>query len=781
MKFSDRELNSLRRAFDKLPVLNTSKLEFKTIKDILFRLDKEALIQLKNSNIKWVSHLADMKLNGGLGESINESNSKINAQQKWTLTVDGKVVKTFDSKRAAVIAQNKITQTSDNWKSVSIELKESINEASTEQINTKLNLKVKQHLDVYLKGKTPSSAEFHHTIALILSEALTDSNFHSESKKVLSMFPKANSSRYKGTEMEGVIRKEGRVISKWAEWDGYDIINAFVYYVSMTIGRPVGEKIAKLKESTSAKSKINKIIIEEVKRLKFPWAYKNESHTASHPNAALLDRIGDKLAKMEERGKEDTAEYKALDKKYKELEKKTNESVNESFENPLEGFPQVYKNLLKKLQRSNDMGERYMLIQKMNVIRKKLKLKPLTSESVNEAKSTKKGDTYYVDTDFVNLSKKGGNLKHLGMGDFAVDVYGGKTISFHRVSEKIPGFSGRTHRVVGNGDDFKKLTKLMGIKSESVVKESEPCWDDYKQIGMKEKDGKKVPNCVPESKQPIKETITKEQKFKIYHKLKKGNVINIKYRSMAGTTEVELTVVKDKTLVGKSRSERITLSSKKGYKYYLYNRYGDISLAVGESAAQILDITESVNEIASRTAVEIGALTGANREFIQNFMDKHKLDPEKVYNFVKKGKYAERADFITAVAGRDGNQIQKKLIQQLKLKESTSAKSKINKIIIEEVRRLKESKYPLYHTSFTSAADAARNFAMSKGYKVNEEDWQTEVALGGKNLRSRPSTGKTTKFSVGLSRNGKPEKNKQLHFQVYGLESGNYELNAYVS
>jgi hypothetical protein len=755
MKFSDRELNSLRRAYDKLPVLNTSKLEFKTIKDILSRLDKEALIQLKNSNIKWVSHLADMKLNGGLGESINESNSKINAQQKWTLTVDGKVVKTFDSKRAAVIAQNKITQTSDNWKSVSIELKESINEASTEQINTKLNLKVKQHLDVYLKGKTPSSAEFHHTIALILSEALTDSNFHSESKKVLSMFPKANSSRYKGTEMEGVIRKEGRVISKWAEWDGYDIINAFVYYVSMTIGRPVGEKIAKLKESKESvneanpkfkitrtitkaewdkihkdyKSVINgvhyimvydngtalvpvKIVNESVNEIASRTAVEigaltganrefiqnfmdkhnldpekvynfvkkgkyaeradfitavagrdgnpiqkkliqqlklKESHTASHPYAALLDRIGDKLAKMEERGKEDTAEYKALDKKYKELEKKTNES-----------------------------------------------------KSVNEAKSTKKGDTYYVDTDFVNLSKKGGNLKHLGMGDFAVDVYGGKTISFHRVSEKIPGFSGRTHRVVGNGDDFKKLTKLMGIKSESVVKESEPCWDDYKQIGMKEKDGKKVPNCVPESKQPIKETITKEQKFKIYHKLKKGNVINIKYRSMAGTTEVELTVVKDKTLVGKSRSERITLSSKKGYKYYLYNRYGDISLAVGESAAQILDITEST-------------------------------------------------------------------------------KSKLNSIIIEEVKRLKESKYPLYHTSFTSAADAARNLAMSKGYKVNEDDWQTQVALGGRNLRSRPSTGKTTKFSVGLSRNGKPEKNKQLHFQVYGLESGNYELNAYVS
>jgi hypothetical protein len=97
-------------------------------------------------------------------------------------------------------------------------------------------------------------------------------------------------------------------------------------------------------------------------------------------------------------------------------------------------------------------------------------------ESVNEAKSTKKGDTYYVDSDFVNRSKKGGNLKHLGMGDFAVDVDGGGTISFHRVSEKIPGFSGRTHRVSGSDADFKKLSDLMGVTSESV---NEASWNPY--------------------------------------------------------------------------------------------------------------------------------------------------------------------------------------------------------------------------------------------------------------------------------------------------------------
>ena len=55
-----------------------------------------------------------------------------------------------------------------------------------------------------------------------------------------------------------------------------------------------------------------------------------------------------------------------------------------SFADPLEGFPTEYKELLKKLQRSNDSDERTKLINKMNVIRKNIKLKPLTNELINE-------------------------------------------------------------------------------------------------------------------------------------------------------------------------------------------------------------------------------------------------------------------------------------------------------------------------------------------------------------------------------------------------------------
>ena len=33
----------------------------------------------------------------------------------------------------------------------------------------------------------------------------------------------------------------------------------------------------------------------------------------------------------------------------------------------------------------------------------------------------------------------------------------------------------------------------------NIMKEEDPCWKGYKQVGMKKKGGKEVPNCVPES------------------------------------------------------------------------------------------------------------------------------------------------------------------------------------------------------------------------------------------------------------------------------------------
>jgi hypothetical protein len=85
-----------------------------------------------------------------------------------------------------------------------------------------------------------------------------------------------------------------------------------------------------------------------------------------------------------------------------------------------------------------------------------------------------------------------------------------------------------------------------------------------------------------------------------------------------------------------------------------------------------------------------------------------------------------------------------------------------------------------YFNSFTAAASAAREYAMKKKYEIDEDEWQTQVALGGGYNRARPGIGKTHSFSVGLLRNGKPQR-KGLHFSVYGMASGKYELVVYVS
>ncbi|RPG65047.1 MAG: hypothetical protein CBC02_008150 [Flavobacteriaceae bacterium TMED42] len=105
----------------------------------------------------------------------------------------------------------------------------------------------------------------------------------------------------------------------------------------------------------------------------------------------------------------------------------------------------------------------------------------------------------------------------------------------------------------------------------------------------------------------------------------------------------------------------------------------------------------------------------------------------------------------------------------------------MKEVILQEFNNiLKEYKYELYHKTFTAAAQEARKVAEKKGFEIDEENWTTEVAFGGKYKRARPSVGKSNSFSVQLIKNGKPQR-KHLHFQVYGMESGSFELNAYVS
>ena len=144
------------------------------------------------------------------------------------------------------------------------QFQESINE-----VNTRLNKKVKSYLDAYLKGEKKNSPEHQHAIMLIMKGALTDANFHSEARQLDKFFPKAKQSKHVGTQMEDVIEDKGVDIAKWAKWDGYDIIDAFSFYTNMVIGGGFGKKLETLKESVVNEAKIKKVNKSKWNRMKF--------------------------------------------------------------------------------------------------------------------------------------------------------------------------------------------------------------------------------------------------------------------------------------------------------------------------------------------------------------------------------------------------------------------------------------------------------------------------------------------------------------------------------
>jgi hypothetical protein len=98
---------------------------------------------------------------------------------------------------------------------------------------------------------------------------------------------------------------------------------------------------------------------------------------------------------------------------------------------------------------------------------------------------------------------------------------------------------------------------------------------------------------------------------------------------------------------------------------------------------------------------------------------------------------------------------------------------KDGKFVRESVNEAK-APYEVYHKSYTSAIEAAREYAEKKGFEIDNDDAFRKIGVGPR----KPSEGKTNSFSIQLSKDGKLQR-KQLHIQVYGMKNS-YELNAYI-
>ena len=97
------------------------------------------------------------------------------------------------------------------------------------------------------------------------------------------------------------------------------------------------------------------------------------------------------------------------------------------------------------------------------------------------------------------------------------------------------------------------------------------------------------------------------------------------------------------------------------------------------------------------------------------------------------------------------------------------------KKVNESVNESKKNNDDVYHKSYTSAVNAALEYAEKKGYTYDQEEVASEIGLGPK----KPKEGDTNRFTISLKKDDKEQK-KALHIQIYGMKE-KYELNCYIN
>ena len=85
-----------------------------------------------------------------------------------------------------------------------------------------------------------------------------------------------------------------------------------------------------------------------------------------------------------------------------------------------------------------------------------------------------------------------------------------------------------------------------------------------------------------------------------------------------------------------------------------------------------------------------------------------------------------------------------------------------------------------YFKTAGEAVEFAKKAAEKKGFDIDEDDWNSQITMGGKYNRLRPGVGKTHSFQIGLLKKGKPQR-KGLSISLYGMDSGKYELTHYIN
>jgi chorismate mutase len=150
------------------------------------------------------------------------------------------------------------------------------------------------------------------------------------------------------------------------------------------------------------------------------------------------------------------------------------------------------------------------------------------------------------------------------------------------------------------GADKDLAAKARGSTKKEEVSEADPCWDGYKQVGMKKNaSGKDVPNCVPESVE------LGESKYDLYHR-DFSSAMQHAYKmakKLHGIT-IDSKEIDDKVATGPRKP-----SEGKTNKYRLKGDKGDIQVQVyNKGGSKPFELNMYKEEVELDEAVKVGMM-----------------------------------------------------------------------------------------------------------------------------------------------------------------------------
>jgi hypothetical protein len=176
------------------------------------------------------------------------------------------------------------------------------------------------------------------------------------------------------------------------------------------------------------------------------------------------------------------------------------------------------------------------------------------------------------------------------------------------------------------------------------------------------------------------------------------------------------------------------------------------------------------------------------KKVVNAILKKHNIEAMKTYassvrgaHNIIKGGYRYEGDYFLGFYGNVPQDVIEKIGAEMK-KAGVKGVDVRKGIISADFTKtgLSEAKDETYFKSATDAVMYARTQAEKRGFEINDEDWNSEITMGGRYSRTRPGVGKTNSFSVGLLKGGKPQR-KNLNISLYGMESGKFELTYYIN